>query len=61
MPVDLPIPPEYEDSDTIEVPDVIQVTKKKEIRAKRMALMDRTQRARKETEWLTTSTSDQFL
>ena len=61
MPVDLPIPPEYEDSYAIEVLDVIQVTKKKEIRAKRMALMDKNQRARKETEWLATSPSDQFL
>ncbi len=59
--MDLPIPPEYEDSEVIEVPDVIQVTKKREIRAKRLALLDRNQRARKETEWLATSTSDQFL
>ncbi len=42
------MPPEYEDSEVIEVPDVIQVTKKKEIRAKRLALLDRNQRARKE-------------
>ncbi len=61
MPVDMPIPPGSIASLVVTVPDVIQVSKKKEIKAKRLALMDENQRIRQETERLDEFTFDQFL
>ena len=55
------MPPEPIGSFVVVVPDVIQVTKKKEIKAKKLALIGENQRARKEAEKLVNITSDQFL